>query len=70
MKIFFILLVMFATIVVPSAVIGAVGYSSIQAIGRNPTAAPKIMMTMIIALIFTEAVAVIGLLVIFQIFAK
>lgn len=65
-----IILVMFATILGPSAVIGAIGYASIRALGRNPSSAPKILIAMIIALIFAEAVAVISLLVLFQLFGK
>ena len=61
---------MFVTILGPSAVIGAIGYSSIRALGRNPSAAPKILLAMIIALIFAEAIAVIALLVLFQLFGR
>ena len=59
---------MIATILGPSAVIGLIAYGSIRALGRNPSAAPKILLTMIIALIFAEAVAVISLLILFQLF--
>ena len=60
-------IVMIATLG-PSMVIAAVGYSSIMALGRNPSSAPKIMLAMIIALIFAEAIAIIALLVSFQMF--
>jgi len=63
-----IAVVMFVTILGPSAVIGAVGYASIRALGRNPSSAPKILLAMIVTLIFAEAVAVIALLVMFQLF--
>lgn len=52
----------------PSIVIAAVGFASIMALGRNPSSAPKIMLAMIIALIFAEAIAIIALLVSFQVF--
>ena len=65
-----ITLVMFATILGPSLVIAAIGYASIHALGRNPSSAPKILMAMIVALIFAEAIAVIALLVLFQLFGK
>jgi F0F1-type ATP synthase membrane subunit c/vacuolar-type H+-ATPase subunit K len=52
----------------PSAVIAAVGYSSVRALGRNPSAAPKIMLAMILAFIFSEAIALIALLVIYNLF--
>ena len=65
-----IFLVMFVTILGPSAVIAAVSYASIQALGRNPSSAPKILLTMVVSLIFAEAVAVISLLVLFQLFGR
>ena len=68
MQAFIIFLVMFVTIVGPSAVIAAIGYASIQALGRNPSAAGKILQAMIIALVFAEAISVIALLIMFQLF--
>ena len=68
MRNFIIILVMFVTILGPSAVIAAIGFASIRALGRNPSAAPKTLIAMIIALIFAEAIAVIALLVLFQLF--
>jgi F-type H+-transporting ATPase subunit c len=65
-----IFLVMFVTIVGPSAVIAAIGYASIRALGRNPSAAPKILQAMIIALVFAEAIAIVALLILFQLFGK
>jgi len=65
-----ILLVLFAAIIGPSVVVAAIGHASIKALGRNPSAAPKILPAMIVALIFAEAVAIIGLLVLFQLFGK
>ena len=61
---------MLSTIMGPSAVIGIIAYGAIRALGRNPSAAPKILLAMIIALIFAEAVAVISLLVMFQMFSR
>lgn len=65
-----IILIMIISTIGPSFVIAAVGYSSIQALGRNPSASPKIMTSMIIAFIFAEAIAVISLLVIFHLFIR
>ena len=65
-----IILVMFVTILGPSAVIAAIGYASIRALGRNPSAAHKILQAMIISLVFAESIAVIALLVLFQLFGK
>jgi F-type H+-transporting ATPase subunit c len=52
----------------PSFVIGMVGYASIQALGRNPSAAPKIQLAMLMAFIFATAIAFITLLVVFNLF--
>ncbi len=63
-------LIMFVTILGPSIVIAAIGYSAIKALGRNPSSSPKILLAMIISLVFAEAVAVIGLLVLFHLFGR
>ncbi len=52
----------------PSLVIAATGYSSIGALGRNPSSAPKILTAMTISLIFAESVAIISFLVVWQLF--
>jgi len=65
-----ILLVLFAAVLGPSAVIASIGFSTIKALGRNPSAAPKIFLGMIIMLIFAEAISIITLLIVFQLFGK
>jgi len=65
-----VVLVMFVVILGPSAVIAAIGYAAIRALGRNPSAAPKILPAMIVALLFAEAIAVIAMLIMFQLFGK
>lgn len=52
----------------PSIVIAAVGHASILALGRNPSSSAKIMLAMVLAMIFAEAVALIALLVSYQIY--
>ncbi len=52
----------------PSAVIAVIGYAGIIALSRNPTSAPKIQMTMILGFVFAEAIALVALLVIFNLF--
>ncbi|MBI3322567.1 MAG: hypothetical protein HYZ94_02685 [Candidatus Omnitrophica bacterium] len=52
----------------PALVMGATGFSSIGALGRNPSAAPKILTAMMITLIFAEAVAIVAFLVVWQLF--
>ena len=55
-------------IVGPALVMAATGFSSIGALGRNPSAAPKILTAMVITLIFTEGVAIVAFLVVWQLF--
>jgi F0F1-type ATP synthase membrane subunit c/vacuolar-type H+-ATPase subunit K len=65
-----VMMLMMVTILGPSAVIATIGYASIQALGRNPSSAPKIMMAMITALIFAEALAIVALLLITPLLAS
>lgn len=59
-------LILFATILGPSAVIAALGHASIKALGRNPSSAPKILLAMIVSLIFAEAIAILAIVLLFQ----
>jgi len=68
MRNFVVFLVLLVTILGPSGVIAAIGYASIRALGRNPSAAPKILQAMIVALVFSESIAVVALLILFQLF--
>ncbi|MFH0838750.1 MAG: hypothetical protein V1893_01005 [Candidatus Omnitrophota bacterium] len=52
----------------PCAVFAAGSFASINALGRNPSAAPKIFVAMLIALIFAQALAIIAMLIVFQLF--
>jgi len=52
----------------PALVIAATGYSSISALGRNPSAAPKVLTAMVITLIFVESIAIVAFLVVWQLF--
>ncbi len=52
----------------PCLVFAAVSFASINALGRNPSSAPKIFTAMILALVFAEALAIIAILVAFQLF--
>ena len=60
MKSLVVIIIMALAVGGTSIVIAAVGYASIMALGRNPSSAPKIMLAMIVALIFAEAIAVIS----------
>lgn len=63
-----IIVVMFIAVIGPSIVIAVVGAATIKALGRNPSAAPKIYLGVILMLVFAEAASIIALLVVFQIF--
>jgi F0F1-type ATP synthase membrane subunit c/vacuolar-type H+-ATPase subunit K len=52
----------------PCAVFAASSYASINALGRNPSSAPKIFTAMVIALLFAQALSVIAMLIVFQLF--
>ena len=65
-----ILLVMFAAILGPAAVIIAIGMATIKGLGRNPSASSKMFLGMVIMIIFSCAVSVIALLILFQLFGK
>ena len=66
---FEVVLIFAIAILGPSLILAAGGYASIQALGRNPSAAPKIFTAMIVLLVFGAAIAVIALLVLFQLYA-
>ena len=67
---FIILGVMLIAVMGPSVVIGLLGQAVIKALARNPSAASKIFMGMIVMLIFVEAIAIVAILIIFQLFSK
>ncbi len=66
---FIILMVMFIAVLGPSLVISVLGYAVIMALSRNPSAASKIFMGMAIMLVFVEAISIISILIIFQLFS-
>ena len=49
--------------IAPAAAIGKLAAKGLEAIGRNPEAAPKIQTAMILAIAFTEAIAIYALVV-------
>ena len=65
-----IISVMLIAVMGPSVVIAVLGYAVIKALSRNPSAASKIFMGMVIMLIFVEAISVIAILITFQLFGK
>ena len=65
-----ILGIMFVAVMGPSVVIAVLGHSVVKALARNPSAASKIFMGMVVLLIFVEAISIIAILIIFQLFHK
>ena len=63
-----VLIIMFLSTFGPALVIALVGSSAVKAVGRNPSASARILSAMIIAFIFAEAIAVLALLMVFNIF--
>jgi F0F1-type ATP synthase membrane subunit c/vacuolar-type H+-ATPase subunit K len=63
-----IIIIFVFCLLAPCAVFGAASFASISALGRNPSSAPKIFTAMIIALVFAEALAIIAMLISFQLF--
>jgi len=66
---FLIMTIMFIAVMGPSIVIAVLGYAVIKALGRNPSAAFKIFAGMAVMLVFVEAIAIVAILVIFQLFS-
>ena len=64
-----IALLMLLSTLGPSLVIAVIGYAGILALSRNPSSAPKVQLTMILAFVFAESIAIIALLLIFHLYA-
>ncbi len=64
-----IILIFALCILGPCAIITAGGFASITALGRNPSAAPKIFTAMIVMFLFGSAISIVSLLILFQIYA-
>ena len=65
-----IVIIMFIAVMGPSVVIAILGNAIIRALSRNPSAASKIFMGMVVVLIFVEAIAIISMLILFQLFSS
>lgn len=68
MKILTIILMLTLSTLGPSIVIAVIGYGAVKALGRNPSAASKIFLSMMFAFTFAEAIAIIALLVVYNLF--
>ena len=67
---FLIITIMMIAVLGPSIVIAVLGYAVIKALSRNPSAASKIFMGMVVMLIFVEAISIVAILIVFQLFGK
>lgn len=67
---FLIISIMLIAVIGPSLVIAVLGYAVIKALSRNPSAASKIFMGMIVMLMFVEAISIVAILIVFQLFGK
>ncbi len=62
--------IMLFAVLGPAIVIAVIGFATIKALGRNPSAAPKIYMGVILMLVFAEATSIIALMIVFQLFSQ
>ena len=63
-----IIIVMLLSTLGPAAVIGVVGYAAVKAVGRNPSASARILLAMIFSFLFAEAIAVLSILMVYNLF--
>lgn len=69
-EVLIIISIMFIAVSGPSVVIAVLGYSVIKALSRNPSAANKIFIGMVVLLVFVEAISIMAILIIFQLFGR
>lgn len=53
--------------IAPALAIGLIGKKAVEAIGRNPEAAEKIMPVMLLGMAFAEAIAIYALIIAFTV---
>lgn len=68
MKNLIIIIIMLMSTLGPAAVIGLVGYAAVKAVGRNPSASARILLAMAFSFIFAEAIAVLSILMVYNLF--
>ncbi len=67
---FVIISVMIIAVMGPSIVIAVLGHAIIKALARNPSSASRIFIAMAGMLVLVEAIAIIAILITFQLFSK
>jgi F0F1-type ATP synthase membrane subunit c/vacuolar-type H+-ATPase subunit K len=65
-----LIIVMFLSTAGPAAVIALVGFAAVKSVARNPSASSKIFIVMILAFIFSEAIAILALLILYNLFSR
>ena len=63
-----IVMIMVLSTLGPAAVVALVGFAAVKAVGRNPSASPRILIAMIVAFVFAEAIAIMAMLLVFNLF--
>lgn len=63
-----IILIMLLSTLGPSLVIAIIGSSALKAVARNPSASAKILLTMITGFVFAAVIAILALIVVYNIF--
>jgi F-type H+-transporting ATPase subunit c len=63
-----VILILLVATLGPAAIIGLVSYGAIKAIGRNPSAAPRILVVMILSFLFAEGMAIVAILITYNFF--
>lgn len=63
-----ITLLMLLSTLGPAIVIGIVGKEAVKSVARNPSASPKVLLAMMTAFIFSEVIAILALLVVYNLF--
>jgi F0F1-type ATP synthase membrane subunit c/vacuolar-type H+-ATPase subunit K len=67
-RFFAIAITLFLSTFGPSLVIAMVGKAAMNAVGRNPVGAPTIMLGMVTAFVFAEAMAVVAMFIVYNLF--
>lgn len=63
-----IILIMLLSTLGPAIVVGLIGIAAIKAVARNPSASPRILLAMIVGFIFAEAIAIMAVLMTYNLF--
>lgn len=65
-----LIMIMLCSAIVPAVAIAAIGYAGVRALGRNPSAAPQILISILVAFLYTEAIVVLMIWVVFYLLGR